>query len=338
MDHTPPPISNPKKKSKAGCLIGAGVFILLALALVGFIFNGLAKLGSMGGTADSYPETLVEGNLFGDKKIAVIRVEGVIESGGDNSMAEVAIGMLKQARLDDSVKAVVVRVNSPGGGVTASDEIYHEMNKVREAGKPVVVYMETLAASGGYYIACAADEVIANETTLTGSIGVIIASYNVSGLMDKVGVQPMVFKSGDFKDMLSPTREMRPEEQEYVQSMVMESYEKFLGLVSDARGISKERLRDGIADGRIISGAKAKELGLVDSNGYLDDAIAAAKSRAGGGEFSVVAYKKLPSIGDLIGFGAEAKGEIEVNISPQFLPELKPGVPYLLPSEYAGSW
>lgn len=337
---SPPPVvtqtsggaRSEKPGKNKGCLIGVAVAGVVALLiLVGFIVL-IVKVVPDGGTR-SFPEELVEGSILADGKVAVIRVNGVIESDGPRSMGEAVVRMLRQARDDKDVKAVLLRVNTPGGGVTASDEIYHAIKQVRAKGKPVVVYMETMATSGGFYIACAADKVFANETTLTGSIGVIIGSYNLTGLMDKVGVKPMVFRSGEFKDTLSPTREMRDDEIEYIQSLVDESYTKFLGLVAEARGLDPEVLRNGLADGRIMSGATAKEVGLIDECGYLDDALAAVKKLAGDSDLAVVEYRSVPKLSDILALGAKSDSKIEVNLGSEFKPDLKPGVPYLLPAE-----
>src|SRR4030081_3580480 len=160
---------------------------------------------------------------------------------------------LQQARDDDRVKAVVLEIDSPGGEVTASDTIYNAVVKTR-ARKPVVVYMDSLAASGGYYVSCGGKYLMANETTITGSIGVIIQTLNYEQLFNKVGLASVVFKSGKFKDLLNGARPMTPEEREFVQNFVMNTYDKFLGIVANERNLSANSLRNGLADGRILSG------------------------------------------------------------------------------------
>ncbi|MCA8968075.1 MAG: signal peptide peptidase SppA, partial [Planctomycetes bacterium] len=159
---------------------------------------------------------------------------------------------LEQAVADKNVKAIVLRVNSPGGEVTASDIIYNAVKKAAKE-KPVVVYMDSMAASGGYYVSCGATKIVASETTLTASIGVIIETMNYSELFGKVGLAMNVFTSGAFKDSLNGSRPMRDDEKAYVQNLVTQMYDRFLGIVSEARGVPKEQLKD-VADGRVVTG------------------------------------------------------------------------------------
>ena len=198
--------------------------------------------------------------------------------------------------------------------------------------------MDTVAASGGYYIACAADEIIATETTITGSIGVILGGYNAKELFDKVGVKSQSFKSGPFKDTLSMTREMREDEQVYIQSLVDEMYNKFAGIVSDARDIPMDTLKNGIADGRIFQGTTAKEVGLVDENGYIEDAIEALKTRAEITDATVVQYYTERGINDILGvLGVKAQAEPKLTVDwgqGTFTQNLKPFVPYMVLSGY----
>jgi protease-4 len=196
---------------------------------------------------------------------------------------------LEQAATDEKVKAIVLYIDSPGGEVTASDTLYHA---VKEAAKkvPVVVYMDSLAASGGYYVSCGATRIVANETTLTGSIGVIFHSYNYRGLMDKVGVRPDITKSGKLKDMMSGEKlpeEVLPEERAILQGMIDESFAKFKDIIRTGRNHSAAlNLKDGVtegrklapnwtefADGRILSGQQALNLGLVDELGNFEVAL-----------------------------------------------------------------
>jgi protease-4 len=177
--------------------------------------------------------------------------------------------------------AVVIEINSPGGGVTASDEMHQSILDFREnTSKPVVVSMGDTAASGGYYIATAADRIVANETTLTGSLGVIIPLNNFAEAAEKYGIRQVVIKSGKYKDMGSAFREMRPDEREIFQSIVNQEYAEFVDVISEGRGIPEERVRE-IADGRVYSGSQARDLGLVDSFGGLDEASATAGRLAG---------------------------------------------------------
>jgi protease-4 len=215
-----------------------------------------------------------------DAKIALIYLRGVISSSEAGSLGDTMVDDLKiqlqQAANDEKVKAVVLYIDSPGGEVTASDSIYNAVRKLRDGGfgpparkKPVVVYMGSMAASGGFYVACGGTFLMANETTLTGSIGVIMQTVNYQQLFGKVGLETMTFKSGPFKDMLSGSREMTPEEKDYVQKMVMETYGKFVGIVARERKLSEEELRKGLADGRVISGREARDAKLINAVGEV---------------------------------------------------------------------
>ena len=201
-------------------------------------------------------------------KVAVIPVTGMI------SDSETVIESLKKFGKDDSVKAIVLRINSPGGGVGPSQEIYEEVRKLR-AKKPVLTSMGALAASGGYYIACATQKVFANPGTITGSIGVIMPFMNVRELAEKIGVRGMTVKSGEFKDTGSPLRDMRPEERALLQVVVDNVHLQFVNAVAEGRGLKPEDVLR-IADGRILTGEQAKALGLVDALGNLEDAVAEA--------------------------------------------------------------
>jgi protease-4 len=201
-------------------------------------------------------------------KVAVLPVTGLIAD------SEGTIDQLKKFAKDDSVKAIVLRINSPGGGVGPSQEIYEEVKKLK--GKKVVVAsMGALAASGGYYIACAAQKIYANPGTITGSIGVIMQFVNVRDLIEKIGLKGMVVKSGAFKDIGSPLREMKAEERELLQGVIDNVHSQFIGAVAEGRKMERESVAK-IADGRIFSGEQAKSLGLVDAIGNLEDAVADA--------------------------------------------------------------
>jgi protease IV len=202
------------------------------------------------------------------ERVAVIPLSGLISDSGP------VIEHLKKFGKDNSVKAVVLRIDSPGGGVGPSQEIYEEVKKVR-AKKPVLASMGALAASGGYYIACAAQRVYANPGTMTGSIGVIMPFMNVKDLVEKIGVKGMTVKSGTFKDIGSPLRDMTPQERELLQGVVDNVHLQFVNAVADERNLDREEVLR-IADGRIFTGEQAKELGLVDVLGNLEDAIADA--------------------------------------------------------------
>ena len=276
---------------------------LVAFGLVGLAIVAIALIlfASSPTAPDVYEEEYVSGD--GVEKIAVVPVEGEIASADDTlggtqptTTPEGLADALRQAAQDTSVAAVVLEVNSPGGGVTASDEMHQSILEFREnSGKPVVVSMGDTAASGGYYISTAADRIVANETTLTGSLGVIFQINNFAEAADKYGIKQVVIKSGKYKDIGNAFREMKPEEREIFQSLVDESYSEFVDVISEGRGIPKDRVRE-IADGRIYSGSQAKELGLVDSFGSLDEASAIAGKLARTSDIIVVRYVQEPPL------------------------------------------
>jgi len=287
-----------------GGLVAFGLLFLTAV-LVALVLALGAGRGGVASAPETYEEEYVSGE--GPDKIAAIPVEGVIAS------ADSAIGQpqptttpdgledaLRQAAEDDSVAAVILEVNSPGGGVTASDEMYQSIVDFKErSDKPVVVSMGDTAASGGYYISTAADEIVANETTLTGSLGVIIQLNNFTGLADRYGFKQNVIKSGKFKDIGSPFRELTPEEREIFQSIIDEDYNEFVDVIVEGRDLPEERVRE-IADGRVYSGRQARELGLVDGFGGLDEAARVSRRLADLDGATVVRYVRPPAFGDLL--------------------------------------
>lgn len=277
-------------------------------------------------------------------KVVHIDLEGVISSmdvGGLFADAMPSVDSIKhaleQAVADKNVKAIVLRVNSPGGEVTASDIIYNAVKKAAKE-KPVVVYMDSMAASGGYYVACGATKIIASETTLTASIGVIIETMNYSDLFGKVGLSITSFTSGAFKDSLSGARPMRDDEKAYVQNLVTQMYERFLGIVSESRGVPKEQLKD-VADGRVVTGREALAAKLVDQIGYVEDAYALARELGKAADAGVVKYHREVSLFDAFGMAsakaAAPPAKVQFDLSSGLLPKLLPGVPYYLPPGYA---
>jgi protease IV len=283
---------------------------LVALGLVGLALFAVVLIlasGIVGGpTAPAvYDEEYVSGD--GPNKIAVVPIEGTIASADDSLggtqptvTPEGLSDALRQAGGDPSVAAVVLEINSPGGGVTASDEMHQSiLDFEKNTGKPVVVSMGDVTASGGYYISTAADRIVANETTLTGSLGVIFEFTNFAEAADKYGIKQVVIKSGKYKDIGSSFREMTPEERGIYQSIVDESYSQFVDVISEGRGIPKDRVRQ-IADGRVYSGVQAKELGLVDSFGDLGEASATAGKLAHTDDTTVVRYVQEPSLSDTL--------------------------------------
>ena len=275
-------------------------------------------------------------------KIAQIGIRGLISSSLPGSLGETMVDdiclQLKQALADDDVKAIVLAIDSPGGEVTASDLIYQAVVKARER-KPVVVYMGSLAASGGYYIACGGSYLLANETTFTGSIGVIMETLNYEKLFDKIGLDMLVFKSGEFKDMLSGARQPTEEEKKYVQSLVMETYGKFVGIVARERKLDEQALRTGLADGRVISGKAALENKLIDGIGNAEDAYAKAMALGKAPGAEVVRYSAGMKLGKLLKLLGKAGGaeqsRVEISLQETLRSKLEPGRLYFLPSTFA---
>ncbi len=227
------------------------------------------------------------------EKVALVRVAGIILDSTDT------IDQLKEYAKDSSVKAIVLRVDSPGGAVAPSQEIYDEIIKIRET-KKVIASMGSVAASGGYYIAAPANRIVANAGTLTGSIGVIMEIPNIEGLMDKIGVKAVVIKSGKHKDLASMYKSITPENRQILQVVLDDVHEQFITAVSNTRGIEFEELKK-IADGRVFTGRMAKEIGLVDQLGSLQDAIMLAAELTGiKGEPQVVSKKEKFGILDYI--------------------------------------
>lgn len=272
------------KKRWAALGIAAGLFIVSII--INFLSASVSKdfetsLNDLFAMNDKmFSEQVIEkGNHL--KKIAVLSVNGVIqdtgdamplfENGGYNHQA--FMKQLDHAKKDRTVKAIIIKVNSPGGGVVESAEIHDKIVEIqKETKKPIYVSMGSMAASGGYYISAAADKIFASPETLTGSLGVIMQGVNYAGLAKKYGVDFVTIKSGPFKDIMSPTRKMTEEERKILQSMINNSYEGFVKVISEGRGIPVEKVKK-IADGRIYDGRQAKKLNLIDGFGYFDDVV-----------------------------------------------------------------
>lgn len=276
---------------------------------------------------------LVQG---GKDKVAHIDLEGVITASAHRpgeSMVDEFAKKLESAVKDHHVKAIVIRINSPGGEVTASDRL-HQMIRKADESKPVVAYMDTIAASGGYYAACGTRHLMAHPTTFTGSIGVIMQSMKYSGLLDKVGLGMEVYKSGKMKDLLSGARETSPEEIALVNDLIAETYDRFLSVVARNRGKEVAELRASpLTDGRIFSGKQGLAAGFVDSNGFVTDAYERAAGLAGIENPTVVLYQHRPRFLDLLDPLATSRAEapkLEIDVSDRLLPHVQPGVPLYL--------
>lgn len=259
------------------------------------------------------------GNMEVGESVALIHVSGVITGGSSSSSvfgdassgSEDLVDQLERARKSKKVKAVVIRINSPGGSAAGSEEVYHQIMRVRDSGKPVYASMGDVAASGGYYIAAACNKIYADQGTMTGSIGVIFQTADMSKLFDKIGYKAETVKSGKFKDIGSPNRAMTPEERALLQGMVNNIYEGFVKAVADGRKMQVEKVKS-IADGRIFTGSQALEAGLVDKIGGLRDTTKAAARAAGiDGEPAIVEYGRKGFFESLFGSSEAGSRAVE---------------------------
>ena len=335
-------------------IVALVLIVLLALSLLGNFSHWLGGLMpgnvarmSSSSSGPQLDERTIEDNDSANK-IVVVDVSGVISgSPSDQSgltMVDKVKEQLKRADEDNRVKAVLLRVDSPGGEVLASDEIYRLLVKFQdESHKPVITSMGNLAASGGYYISAASRWIVANEMTITGSIGVIMHSYNYRGLMDKIGLQPEVYKSGKHKDMLSGERtpgEIPADEREMVQSLIDETYGRFKVVVEKGRGAAHDKNKaegkalavdwKDYADGRVLSGNKALELGFVDEIGNFDKAVERARAIAHIKNANLIEYRIRYDFADLFRlFGKSEARTIKVDLGME-VPKLQAGHLYFL--------
>jgi protease-4 len=352
----PPPPPKPRK-SRGWMIVAIILLVLLAFSLFGnltqavsraFTFNRGFKNAASREVGPKLDECILEDN-DSRNKIAVITVDGIItEHTADqagNSMVDVIKAQLDRAKDDSRVKAVILKVDSPGGEVMASDEINRAIaNFQTDSKKPVICSMGSLAASGGYYISAPCRWIVANELTITGSIGVIMHGYNYRALMDKIGVSPMTYKSGKFKDMLSPdreTNEIPAEEHAMVQSLIDETYGKFKSVVRNGRTQAHEKNKsdgkalaldwDKYADGRVVSGSEALTLGFVDELGDFDTAVDRAEKIVRIGDANLIEYRERYDISDFLSmFGQSGKShDIKLDLGVE-LPDLKAGYLYFL--------
>jgi len=359
---TPPPVIAPptatRPRKSRGWMITAIVLLLLLLVSVlfnlGSLFSNLVHMQGLQVHHVAGPrleEMLLEDNSA-SAKIAVINIDGIITSreidqSGYN-MVDTIKAQLKRAEEDHKVKAVILKVDSPGGEVLASDDISRAIADFqKQTRKPVIASMGSLAASGGYYVSAPCRWIVANEMTITGSIGVIMSTWNYRGLMDKVGLQPFTFKSGKFKDMLSGSRkpgEISPEEIAMVQALIDETYEKFVSVVADGRDYAHGKNKDKgrmlslswkkYADGRVLSGKEAQQLGFVDELGDFDAAADRAKEIAGISDANVIEYRVRYDLSDLFRmFGKSETRSLKMDLGVEF-PKLEAGRLYFLSPTY----
>lgn len=332
------------------------VVALVAMGLLGFLLlTDLARSamkwsggGKAGRQSGRWLEELVVENNGSTHKIAIIDVEGIITSMSvgprSRNMVELVEDQLKMAAGDSSVKAVVLNVDSPGGEVMASDDISRALLDFQEKHqKPVIAAMGGLGASGGYYVSAPCQWIVANELTMTGSIGVIMSTFNYRGFLDKVGVFPQVYKSGRFKDMLRGSKkleEIEPEEQRMIQSLIDETYAKFVSVVEKGRSRAQkankgegkalaENWRD-FADGRVLTGKQAYELGFIDELGGFEAAVTRARQLARISDANLIRYQEPFGLANLLTlFGKSGAGAIKVDFGFEW-PQLQAGRPYFL--------
>ena len=246
----------------------------------------------------SLEEVWVSGTDNDECKAVRIPVRGMImlgDSGGwrspEEGSAAIALRAIRRATADESVKAILLEVDSGGGGITASDILYDALVrfKAKDPGRTIVVHMGDIAASGAYYISLPADRILAHPTTITGSIGVLISSYNLRELASKIGLRNVVIKSGENKDMLNPFQDLTDEQEQLLQTLIDQMYERFVGLVAQHRGMSLEKAKE-IADGRIYLATQAHKIGLVDGTGYESDALNAVRELCGTDHVKFIRY------------------------------------------------
>ncbi len=302
------------KKRGAGFWVAVGLasFFFLCTLLLFILFIGSLALSRAFVTSTTtkgkrpVSETVVEGT--GESKIAIISIKGILSNESaeglffeKQSIVDMIKQRLEQAADDTHVKAVLLEIDSPGGGITASDIIYNKIIKFKtDTGKKVVVYMQDIAASGGYYISAASDAIVAHPTTITGSIGVIMPLINVSQLINRFGIKDNSIASGDMKEIGSPLKEMTPEEAAILKGIIEEMHMRFVKVVSTGRKLDIETVKK-IADGRIYTGKQALENGLIDQLGYLEDAINIAKKLSGLEEATIIRYERYHGFADIIG-------------------------------------
>ncbi len=277
-----------------GCLL----LVMMALAMFG-AFGLLLSFGEAGGSDGRIYEEVESSPQGARRTLAIIDLRGAILGDGPGGKAHEVIAMLERARDDDAVAGVLLAIDSPGGSVTDSDLVHRAVKKLRERDKPVVVLMGDLCASGGYYVAVAASAVYAMPTTVTGSIGVIIFGLNAHEMLAKMGIADVSIKSGDFKDMLSPTKPMDEEDRRLLQDIVDSMHGRFVELVAQGRSLPPEDVR-ALADGRLYTAEQAKARRLIDEIGYEEDALDRLRSLAQGGPFRVVRYRREPTLFEVL--------------------------------------
>ncbi len=291
------------QKKGFGCIF-KGILVFLFFFVFLSVFS-LSALVSIGETQKGIHVQLVSGNEHQEKHIVEIALSGVMMRGDrdlldSSGLTNQLLKMLDTAQKDDRVKGILIRLNTPGGSVTDADLIYHKIENIRQSGKKVLILMDDICASGGYYVSLATDEVWALPTTITGSIGVIIQSLNFYELINRYGVVDESITSGPNKAMLSATQPSNPQHKILIQAIVDEMYDRFVTLMAKGRKMDKEEAKK-LADGRIYTANQALELKLIDKIGYREEALERLKELSGGGDFAVYQYQQQVSFFEAFG-------------------------------------
>lgn len=317
----------------AGLLFFVSIITSFATSKSEGLSNALAT--DLFNTEEVFMEKVLEsGNS--NRKVLVMELNGVIQDTGESLFMTSGyqhrkfLKMLDQAKEDDGVKGIILKVNTPGGGVYESAEIHRKLVEIKEkTDKPIYISMGSMAASGGYYISAPADKIFATPETLTGSIGVIMQGINFGELAERYGVKFETIKSGEYKDILSQTRDMTESERNILQDMVDSMYSRFVDVIVDGRNMSEAEVRQ-IADGRIYDGVQAKDINLVDELGYYDDVLDAMKEDYKLGNVQVVQYQENVGLGSL--FLMRTSSLFQQNAEMQLLSTLfsQPNAPRLM--------
>ncbi len=354
----PPPPSKPRK-SRGWMVFAIILLVLLFISLFGNLTQFVSRMLTFNNSYGFRPtmardispkleECLLKDN-DARNKIAVVEVDGIISGQtadpAGNSMVDVIKAQFNRAKEDSRVKAVILKVDSPGGEVMASDQINRAIGDFQDkSGKPVICSMGSLAASGGYYISVPCRWIEADQLTLTGSIGVIMEGYNYRGLMDKIGLAPVVYKSGKYKDMLSGTRETNEipaGEQAMVQGLIDETYATFTNVVYAGRTQAHQKNGNegkalasnwtSFVDGRVLSGKQALDLGFVDQLGDFDDAVKAAKKISGIGSANLIEYRERYDLSNFLSMFGQSSQAHDIKLDMGLnIPKLQAGALYFL--------
>ena len=309
--------------TKRWVAVGLALLLLVLSAIGSGIGSKLKKdsddqakkfMNKLVASEQGYTESVLQGT-DASNRLLLVPIKGVIGPSNGNAFLasadynqEKILATLDQAKKDKNLKGIVLEIDSPGGAVFQAAQVYDKVMEVKKETKlPVIAVMDSMAASGGYYIACAADKIYASNETITGSIGVIMSSLNLSGLLEKYGIQDTTIKSAAHKDIGSQTRTMTDEEREILQNYINSAYNRFLDVVAKGRKKTKEEIRP-LADGRIFDGVQAKNVGLIDEIAYLDQALTAFEKDLGHKDMEVYTLDAPFSFNKLgFPFGATSK-------------------------------